>query len=258
MHQPNNLAPIKAIRERRPDIPQVACFDTAFHRGHPEVADRYAIPDRYYQEGVRRYGFHGLSYEYIAGRLQELDPELARGRVVVCHLGSGASMCAIRGGRSVDSTMGFTAVDGLPMGTRTGQLDPGVVLYLVQAKGYGAEEIERFLYHEGGLKGLSGVSNDMRDLLGQRRAGGEARGRLLRPPGGPRGGGAGRRHGRDRRPRLHRRHRRAQPRDPRPRLERLGWLGASAGRRGQRRARHRDLDRRRAASRSWSSRPTRS
>jgi acetate kinase len=166
LHQPNNLAPIRAIRERRPGIPQVACFDTAFHRGHPEVADRYAIPDRYHREGVRRYGFHGLSYEHVAGRLQELDPELARGRVVVCHLGSGASMCAIRDGRSVDGTMGFTAVDGLPMGTRTGQLDPGVVLYLVQAKGYGAEGIERFLYREGGLKGLSGVSNDMRDLLG--------------------------------------------------------------------------------------------
>jgi acetate kinase len=114
---------------------------------------------------VRRYGFHGLSYEYVAGRLQELDAELARGRVVVCHLGSGASMCAIRGGRSVDSTMGFTAVDGLPMGTRTGQLDPGVILYLVQAKGFGAEQVEGFLYHDGGLKGLSGVSNDMRDLL---------------------------------------------------------------------------------------------
>jgi acetate kinase len=166
LHQPNNLASIRAIRERRPEIPQVACFDTAFHRNHPEVADRYAIPDGYYQEGMRRYGFHGLSYEYIASRLQELDPELARGRVVACHLGSGASMCAISGGRSVDSTMGFTAVDGLPMGTRTGQLDPGVVLYLVQAKGYGAEAIERFLYREGGLKGLSGVSNDMRDLLG--------------------------------------------------------------------------------------------
>jgi acetate kinase len=165
LHQPNNLAPIKAIRERRPDIAQVACFDTAFHRGHPEVADRFAIPESFYQEGVRRYGFHGLSYEYVAGRLQELDAELARGRVVVCHLGSGASMCAISGGRSIDSTMGFTAVDGLPMGTRTGQLDPGVVLYLLQAKGYGAKEIERFLYRDGGLKGLSGVSNDMRDLL---------------------------------------------------------------------------------------------
>jgi acetate kinase len=120
LHQPNNLAPIKAIRERRPEIPQVACFDTAFHRGHPEVADRYAIPDSFHQAGVRRYGFHGLSYERIAQRLQELDPTLAQGQVVVCHLGSGASMCAIREGRSVDSTMGFTAVDGLPMGTRTG------------------------------------------------------------------------------------------------------------------------------------------
>jgi acetate kinase len=165
LHQPNNLAPIRAIHARHPDIPQVACFDTAFHRGHPEVADRYAIPEAWYREGVRRYGFHGLSYEYIAQRLRELDLDLARGKVVVAHLGSGASMCAIHAGKSVDSTMGFTAVDGLPMGTRTGQLDPGVVLYLVQEKGFDAKRIERFLYHEGGLKGLSGVSNDVRDLL---------------------------------------------------------------------------------------------
>ena len=165
LHQPNNLAPIREIRARRPEMPQVACFDTAFHRGHPEVADRYAIADSCYQEGVRRYGFHGLSYEYIADRLREVDPALAQGRVVVCHLGSGASLCAIHAGRSIDSTMGFTAVDGLPMGTRTGQLDPGVVLYLLQAKGFDAERIERFLYHDGGLKGLSGVSNDVRDLL---------------------------------------------------------------------------------------------
>jgi acetate kinase len=164
LHQPNNLAPIREIRRRYPDIPQVACFDTAFHRGHPEVADRYAIPESFYAEGVRRYGFHGLSYEYIAQKLREHDPALAEGRVVVAHLGSGASMCALHDGRSVDSTLGFTAVDGLPMGTRTGQLDPGVVLYLVQNRGYGAAELERFLYHEGGLKGLSGVSNDMRDL----------------------------------------------------------------------------------------------
>ena len=138
LHQPNNLAPIRQIRARHPEIPQVACFDTAFHRGHPEVADRFAIADSWYQEGVRRYGFHGLSYEYIAGRLREVDPSLAQGRVVVCHLGSGASMCALHAGRSIDSTMGFTAVDGLPMGTRTGQLDPGVVLYLLQAKGFDA------------------------------------------------------------------------------------------------------------------------
>ncbi len=164
LHQPNNLAPIDEVRRRYPDIPQVACFDTAFHRRHPEVADRYAIPERYFAEGVRRYGFHGLSYEYVAGRLRELDPALAEGRVVVCHLGSGASMCAIQDGRSMDSTMGFTAVDGLPMGTRTGQLDPGVVLYLIQNRGFTPDQVERFLYREGGLKGLSGVSSDMRDL----------------------------------------------------------------------------------------------
>ena len=165
LHQPNNLTPIRQIRARHPEIPQVACFDTAFHRGHPEVADRFAIADAWYQEGVRRYGFHGLSYEYIAGRLQEIEPELAQGRVVACHLGSGASMCALHAGRSMDSTMGFTAVDGLPMGTRTGQLDPGVVLYLLQAKAFDAGQVERFLYHDGGLKGLSGTSNDVRDLL---------------------------------------------------------------------------------------------
>ena len=165
LHQPNNLTPIRQIRARHLEIPQVACFDTAFHRGHPEVADRFAIADAWYQEGVRRYGFHGLSYEYIAGRLQEIAPELAQGRVVACHLGSGASMCALHAGRSMDSTMGFTAVDGLPMGTRTGQLDPGVVLYLLQAKGFDAGQVERFLYHDGGLKGLSGTSNDVRDLL---------------------------------------------------------------------------------------------
>jgi acetate kinase len=165
LHQPNNLATIREIRARRPEMPQVACFDTAFHRGHPEVADRFAIADSWYREGVRRYGFHGLSYAYIADRLREVDPDLAQGRVVVCHLGSGASMCAIHAGRSLDSTMGFTAVDGLPMGTRTGQLDPGVVLYLLQAKGFDAARIQRFLYHDGGLQGLSGVSNDVRDLL---------------------------------------------------------------------------------------------
>jgi acetate kinase len=165
LHQPNNLAPIRAVLERRPHLLQVACFDTAFHRGHPEVADRYAIPQRLYTEGVRRYGFHGLSYEYIARRLPEIAPELARGRVVVAHLGSGASMCAISGGRSVESTLGFTALDGLPMGTRPGQLDPGVVLYLMSEKRMNAQEIETFLYKECGLRGLSGLSNDVRDLL---------------------------------------------------------------------------------------------
>jgi acetate kinase len=165
LHQPNNLAPIRAVRARQPQLLQVACFDTAFHRGHPEVADRYALPETLYDEGVRRYGFHGLSYEYIADKLPSIAPELAKGRVVVAHLGSGASMCAIHAGKSIECTLGFTALDGLPMGTRPGQLDPGIILYLMSEKGMSAKEIERFLYNECGLKGLSGISNDVRDLL---------------------------------------------------------------------------------------------
>jgi acetate kinase len=165
LHQPNNLAPIRAIRARRPGLPQVACFDTAFHRGHSEVAQRFAIPDDLHREGVRRYGFHGLSYEYIAMTLPRVAPAIAAGRVVVAHLGSGASMCAIKGGRSIDSTMGFTALDGLPMGTRSGQIDPGVLVYLLNRNQWDAPRLEKFLYQECGLKGLSGISNDMRDLL---------------------------------------------------------------------------------------------
>ena len=165
LHQPNNLAPIRAILERQPHLLQIACFDTAFHRGHPDVADHFAIPDALYAEGVRRYGFHGLSYEYISRRLREVAPDLAKGRVVVAHLGSGASLCALIDGRSIESTMGFTALDGLPMGTRPGQLDAGVVLYLMSEKGMNAKEIERLLYFDCGLKGLSGISNDVRDLL---------------------------------------------------------------------------------------------
>jgi len=164
LHQPNNLGPIRTLLQRQPQLPQVACFDTAFHRGHPEIADRYALPEQFYQEGVRRYGFHGLSYEYIASRLPELAPDIALGRVVVAHLGSGASMCAINAGKSVESTMGFTALDGLPMGTRPGQIDPGVVLYLLSEKGMSASNAQNFLYRDCGLKGLSGISNDMREL----------------------------------------------------------------------------------------------
>jgi acetate kinase len=164
LHQPNNLAPIRTILELRPELPQVACFDTAFHRGHGPLADHFAIPEELYAEGVRRYGFHGLSYEYIADRLPQVAPELAQGRVIVAHLGSGASMCALAGGRSVESTLGFTALDGLPMGTRPGQIDPGVVLHLLTEKGMDAGAVQRFLYNECGLKGLSGVSNDMREL----------------------------------------------------------------------------------------------
>jgi acetate kinase len=165
MHQPYNLRPIHTIQERFPRTVQVACFDTGFHRGHPDVADRFAISEALYREGVRRYGFHGLSYEYITRTLPTVAPEIAQGSVVIAHLGSGASMCAIKGGRSVDSTMAFTGLDGLPMGTRCGQIDPGVLLYLVSEKGYGAKDLERFLYHEAGLRGLSGISNDVRDLL---------------------------------------------------------------------------------------------
>jgi acetate kinase len=165
LHQPHNLAPIRAVQEHFPGVVQVACFDTAFHRGHPEVADRYALPEALYQDGVRRYGFHGLSYEYIARALRRIAPSVARGAVVSAHLGSGASMCAMRDGRSLDSTMGFTALDGLPMGTRCGQLDPGVVLYLLTEKRHDAATVVRLLYEKAGLRGLSGISNDVRDLL---------------------------------------------------------------------------------------------
>jgi acetate kinase len=164
LHQPNNLAPIRTLLERRPELPQVACFDTAFHRGHGALADYYALPERFYKEGVRRYGFHGLSYEYIAQRLPHVAPEIAKGRVVVAHLGSGASMCALANGRSVESTLGFTALDGLPMGTRPGQLDPGVVLYLIAEKGMSPAAVQDLFYKESGLKGLSGISNDVREL----------------------------------------------------------------------------------------------
>ena len=165
LHQPNNIAPIRVILERQPHLLQVACFDTAFHRNHPVVADMFALPVSLYEEGVRRYGFHGLSYEYIANRLHVVAPEVAGGRVVVAHLGSGASMCAISAGQSVESTMSFTALDGLPMGTRPGQLDAGVVLYLIGEKKMSPKMVEHFLYHDCGLKGLSGISNDVRELL---------------------------------------------------------------------------------------------
>jgi acetate kinase len=164
LHQPNNLAPIRSLLALRPHVPQVACFDTAFHRRHHALVDHYAIPECFYAEGVRRYGFHGLSYEYIAGRLRDIAPGIAGARVIVAHLGSGASMCALAGGRSIESTMGFTALDGLPMGTRSGQIDPGVLLYLLNQKGMSAKDVENLLYRESGLKGLSGIGGDMREL----------------------------------------------------------------------------------------------
>jgi acetate kinase len=164
LHQPHNLAGIRAVFEDNPQLPQVACFDTAFHRQRPLVADLFAIPYELEAEGVRRYSFHGLSYEYIANALPEVAPALAEGRVVVAHLGNGASMCGIHQGRAVDSTMSFTALDGLPMGTRCGAIDPGVLLYLMQEKGMDAKQIEDLLYKKSGLLGMSGVSNDMRQL----------------------------------------------------------------------------------------------
>lgn len=168
LHQPHNLAGIRAAIAAFPEAVQVACFDTAFHRGHPWVNDTFALPRRFYDEGVRRYGFHGLSYDFIAGRLARDFPEIAAGRVIVAHLGNGASLCAIRGGRSVGSTMGFSALDGMPMGTRSGQLDPGVILHFLDC-GMGAGEITRLLYLESGLLGLSGLSHDMRTLLASDR-----------------------------------------------------------------------------------------
>jgi acetate kinase len=164
LHQPHNLTAIRSILELFPELPQVACFDTAFHRGHSEVADHFALPLQLHAEGVRRYGFHGLSYEYIASCLPEVAPETAAGRVIVAHLGSGASMCALSGGHSIESTMGFTALDGIPMGTRPGQIDPGVIFYLIEQKKMSAAAVQDLFYHRCGLKGLSGISNDVREL----------------------------------------------------------------------------------------------
>jgi acetate kinase len=166
LHQPHNLSPIRQLMERRPGLPQVACFDTAFHSTNADISRRFAIPTELHDEGVKRYGFHGLSYEYIASVLPGHDARAAAGRTVVCHLGNGSSMCALEGGRSVASTMGFTAVDGLPMGTRCGVIDPGVLLYLMDQRGMDARAIEKLIYSESGLLGVSGISSDMRKLLG--------------------------------------------------------------------------------------------
>jgi acetate kinase len=165
LHQPHNLAPIRLLLERLPDLPQIACFDTSFHRSNPELAQMFALPLELHEQGVRRYGFHGLSYEYVASVLPTFDAAAAAGRTVVLHLGNGSSMCAIRGGKSIASTMGFTAVDGLPMGTRCGSIDPGVLLYLMDQRGMDARAIEKLIYSQSGLLGVSGLSSDMRTLL---------------------------------------------------------------------------------------------
>src|SRR5262245_30899484 len=161
LHQPYNLASIDAVAERLPGVPQVACFDTSFHRGHEPVADIVPLPHEVRRAGVQRYGFHGLSYEYVASVLPQVAPEIAAGRVIVAHLGSGASLCALRSGKSVDSSFGFTALDGLCMGTRPGAVDPGVILYLFQGLQLSPKDVETILYKKSGLLGISGISNDM-------------------------------------------------------------------------------------------------
>lgn len=165
LHEPYNIVPIKITMSLNPELPQVACFDTAFHRTAPEVDQVFALPYSFYEQGIRRYGFHGLSYEYIASVLPELAPEIANGRVVVAHLGNGCSACAMRDRVSIATTMGFTALDGLPMGTRCGELDAGVVLYLMQQKGMSPDELVDLLYKRSGMLGLSGISSDFRELL---------------------------------------------------------------------------------------------
>ncbi len=196
LHQPHNVGAIRAVARALPDMPQVACFDTSFHRSQPQLAQAFALPKSITSRGVRRYGFHGLSYEYIASAMPRYDANAAAGRVVVCHLGNGSSMCAVANGKSVASTMGFTAVDGLPMGTRCGNLDPGVLLYLMDEMNMDARAIENLIYKQSGLLGVSGVSSDMRTLQASSDAGREARRRSLHLPHRPRarltGRGAGR------------------------------------------------------------------
>lgn len=164
LHQPHNLAGVRAVLSLHPDLPQVACFDTAFHQGHADAFDRFAIPRALHDKGLRRYGFHGLSYEFIAAHLRERAPEIASGRVVISHLGAGASLCALAAGRSIDTTMGMTALDGLPMATRPGSIDPGLLLYLLKEEKFDADQLEDFLYHRCGWLGVSGLSADMRVL----------------------------------------------------------------------------------------------
>ncbi|TFV36900.1 acetate/propionate family kinase [Bradyrhizobium niftali] len=170
LHQPRCLAPIRTLSAIRPALTQIACFDTAFHHGLAPPASRFAIPRRYEQQGIRRYGFHGLSFEYVAGRLAGIAPQLVAKRTVIAHLGNGASLCALRNGRSVDTTMGLTPLDGLVMGTRSGTIDPGVLLYLQLHERMSVEDIQHLLYHESGLLGVSGLSADMRTLLASREA----------------------------------------------------------------------------------------
>ncbi|MCS3500572.1 acetate kinase [Bradyrhizobium japonicum] len=170
LHQPRCLEPVRTIRAIKPDLAQIACFDTAFHHSMAAPASRFALPRRYEERGIRRYGFHGLSFEYVAGRLAKTAPQLVAKRTVIAHLGNGASLCALRDGRSVDTTMGLTPLDGLVMGTRSGTIDPGVLLYLQQHENMSVGDVQHLLYHESGLLGVSGISADMRVLLASREA----------------------------------------------------------------------------------------
>ena len=257
LHQPHNLAPIRTALEKAPGLPQVACFDTAFHHTMPAVVQAYAIPSALARKGIRRYGFHGLSYEYIASALPKAAPGIAEGRVVVAHLGNGASLCGMRAGRSIATTMGFSALDGLPMGTRCGELDPAVVLHLLNQEGMTAAEVEDLLYRRSGMLGLSGISSDFRELLASREPARALRHRGLRPSRRARhrlARGGARRAGW---PGLHRRRRRERGTGARHDLRGL----CLAGRRARsRRPTHRmpaASPRQAAASRPMSCRPTR-
>ena len=214
LHQPGSLAPIKALMATRPGLPQIACFDTAYHHTMPVVATRFALPLAFEEDGVRRYGFHGLSYEYIASQLRKDVPQLAHGRVIVAHLGNGASLCAMLDGRSVDTTMGFTALDGLVMGTRCGAVDPGVLLYLLQQKGMAPGDLEHLLYDQSGLLGVSGVSSDIRELTASQDLHARDAIDLFVFSCCPGNGGARGEPGWAGWLRLHRRHWRARDRDP--------------------------------------------
>lgn len=231
LHQPHNLAPIEALAVRHPGLPQVACFDTAFHATNPRISRIYGLPDALTKDGVWRYGFHGLSYEYISGELPKVEPRAATGRTIVAHLGSGASMCALVGGKSVATTMGFSALDGLLMGTRCGVLDPGAVLYLVKEKDMNAEAIETLLYQQSGLLGVSGISSDMRQLLASSDSRCARRNRPVRLSRrtGDRIAGCCRRRGG--RLGIYGWNRRARARGSRPYLRtiRLAWHSAGAG-----------------------------
>ena len=235
LHQPHNLEAIRAVMQLWPDLPQVACFDTAFHRGKAEVAERFGLPDELFRRAACRWGFHGLSYEYIAGRLRGLAPDLSGGRVIVAHLGSGASLCAIRDGQSVDTTMGFSALDGLPMGTRCGTLDPGVILFLLR-DGWSIDRIEDLLYKRSGLLGICRRQQRRSRTAGERLPAGGRGDRVLRLSSDPRDWLAQRGIRRLRRARLHRGHRRELPVVRQRVCQGLAWLGVridpDANRRG--------------------------